>query len=117
MSAAALTITKVSTLISDPLNGTTFPKYIPGAVIEYCISVTNAAGGAAASSVAISDPLPSQVAYLSSFGIKVDGSVASGVCQADGAGAGSIAGSTVSGTIASVAAGSTRTVLFRATIQ
>ena len=117
VSAAALTITKVSTLISDPLNGTTFPKYIPGAVIEYCISVTNAAGGAAASSVAISDPLPSQVAYLSSFGIKVDGSVASGVCQADGAGAGSIAGSTVSGTIASVAAGSTRTVLFRATIQ
>ena len=117
VSAAALTITKVSTLISDPLNGTTFPKYIPGAVIEYCISVTNAAGGASASSVAISDPLPSQVLYLTSFGIKVDGSVASGVCQADGTGTGTIAGSTVSGTIASVAAGSTRTVLFRATIQ
>ncbi len=117
VSAAALTITKVSTLISDPLNGTTFPKYIPGAVIEYCISVANAAGGSSATGVAISDPLPSEVLYLTSFGIKVDGSVASGVCQADGTGTGTIAGSTVSGTIASVAAGSTRTVLFRATIQ
>ena len=117
VSAAALTITKVSTLISDPLNGTTFPKYIPGAVIEYCISVANAAGGSSATGVTISDPLPSQVLYLTSFGIKVDGSVASGVCQADGTGTGTIAGSTVSGTIASVAAGSTRTVLFRATIQ
>ena len=117
VSAAALTITKVSTLISDPLNGTTFPKYIPGAVIEYCISVANAAGGSSATGVTISDPLPAAVLYLPSFGIKVDGSVASGVCQADGTGTGTIAGSTVSGTIASVAAGSTRTVLFRATIQ
>ena len=118
VSAAALSVVKRSTLVSDPFNGTTNPKYIPGAVIEYCIAVTNAAGSASATTVAISDPLPSEVTYLSSFGIKVDGTVnGSGVCQADGPGSGSIAGSTVSGTIATVAASQTRTVLFRATIN
>ena len=118
VSAAALTVVKRSLLVSDPLNGTTNPKYIPGAVIEYCISVANATGGSSATGVAISDPLPSTVTYLSSYGIKVDGTVnASNVCQADGAGSGSFAGTTVSGTIATVAAGATRTVLFRATIN
>ena len=118
VSAAAVTVTKRSTLVSDPFNGTTNPKYIPGAVIEYCISVTNATGSASATSVAISDPLPSEVTYLTSFGIKVNGTVnGSNVCLADGTGSGSIAGSTVSGTIATVAASDTRTVLFRATIN
>ena len=118
VSAAALAVVKRSTLVSDPFNGTTNPKYIPGAVLEYCIAVTNAAGSASATTVAISDPLPSEVTYLTSFGIKVDGTVnGSGVCQADGPGSGSIAGSTVSGTIATVAASQTRTVLFRATIN
>ncbi|QGN56169.1 hypothetical protein [Novosphingobium sp. Gsoil 351] len=118
VSAAALTITKRSTLVSDPLNGTTNPKYIPGAVIEYCITVANAAGNASATNVGISDALPSEVTYLSSFGIKVDGTVnGSNVCLADGAVAGSFAGTTVSGTIPTVAASATRTVLFRATIN
>ena len=48
-------------------NGATNPKYIPGAVIEYCIAVTNAAGSASATSVAISDPLPTEVTYLAAF--------------------------------------------------
>ena len=118
VSAAALTVAKRSTLVSDPFNGSTNPKYIPGAVIEYCITVANAAGSASATSVAISDPLPSEVTYLTSFGIKVNGTVdGSNVCLADGTGSGSIAGSTVSGTIATVAASDTRTVLFRATIN
>ena len=118
VSAAALSVVKRSTLVSDPFNGTTNPTYIPGAVIEYCIAVTNASGSASATTVAISDPLPSEVTYLTSFGIKVDGTVdGSGVCQADGSGSGSISGSTVSGTIATVAASQTRTVLFRATIN
>ena len=40
--AANLTATKTSRVISDPLNGTTNPKLIPGAVVEYCITVANA---------------------------------------------------------------------------
>jgi subtilisin-like proprotein convertase family protein len=38
---AELSVTKVSTLISDPVNGTTNPKAIPGALVEYLITVTN----------------------------------------------------------------------------
>ena len=64
VSAAAITVAKRSTLVSDPFNGTTNPTYIPGAAIEYCITVSNAAGSASATSVAISDPLPSEVTYL-----------------------------------------------------
>ncbi|PKP95282.1 MAG: proprotein convertase, P [Alphaproteobacteria bacterium HGW-Alphaproteobacteria-14] len=38
---AALSVTKVSSLISDPVNLTSNPKAIPGALVEYLISVTN----------------------------------------------------------------------------
>jgi hypothetical protein len=115
--AANLTATKTSRVISDPLNGTTNPKLIPGAVVEYCISVANAAGSASASNIALSDTLPGTTAYDSSFGIKVNGTVTSGVCNADGAIAGAHAAGVVSGTIPSLAAGDTRTMLFRVTIN
>lgn len=115
--AAALTIVKSSKVISDPLNGTTNPKAIPGATIEYCISVANAAGGAGASNVAISDPLPVTVTYDSGYGIFLNGTVTSGVCNADGAAGGSYSSGTVSGTLSSVAAGATKTMRFRAVIN
>jgi uncharacterized repeat protein (TIGR01451 family) len=38
---ADLSVTKVSTLISDPVNLGTNPKAIPGALVEYLISVAN----------------------------------------------------------------------------
>lgn len=117
VSAAALTIVKASTLISDPLNGTTNPKAIPGAVIEYCISVANASGSATATNVAISDTLPGEVTYLSAYGIFLNGTVVSGTCQADGSAGGSQSGGVVSGTLASVAATETKTLRFRATIN
>lgn len=115
--AAALTISKLSTVISDPLNGTTNPKAIPGATIEYCIVVSNAAGSATASSVAISDPLPTTVTYDSGYGIFLNGSVTSGACNADGSAGGSFGSGTVSGTLTSVAASETKTLRFRATIN
>ena len=115
--AAQLTVTKVSKIISDPINGTTNPKMIPGATVEYCIQVANAAGGAAATSVAISDPLPSQTTYDSTYGIFLNGTVTGGVCNTDGTAGGSFSAGTVSGTLASVAAGSTRTLYFRTTIN
>ncbi|MDP3676524.1 MAG: hypothetical protein Q8R44_15730 [Novosphingobium sp.] len=117
VSTATLSVIKSSTIISDPLNGTTNPKFIPGAVIQYCIAVTNAASAASATSVAVSDPLPGGITYDSLYGIKLDGTVVTGVCQADGTAGGSFASNTVSGTIASLPAGSTKTVLFRATIN
>ncbi|MEM1051311.1 MAG: proprotein convertase P-domain-containing protein [Pseudomonadota bacterium] len=38
---AELTVSKVSSLIADPVNGATNPKAIPGATVEYLITVTN----------------------------------------------------------------------------
>ena len=115
--AAAITATKTSRVISDPLNGTTDPKMIPGAVVEYCIAVGNAAGSATATNVAISDPLPSQTTYLSSFGIRVNGTVTGVTCNADGTSGGSYASGTVSATLADIAASQIRTVLFRVTVN
>lgn len=117
VAGASLTVTKVSTVISDPLNGTTNPKMIPGATVGYCIQVANAAGSATATNVAISDPLPTQTTYDSAYGTFLGGSVTGGVCNADGTAGGSAGSGTVSGTIPSVAAGQTKTLYFRVTIN
>lgn len=115
--AAALALTKSSRVISDPLNGTSGPKMIPGAVVEYCIAVANAAGSATATNVAVSDTLPSETSYLSAFGIQVNGSVTGSACNADGTPGGAFAGNTVSATLDDIAAGVTRTVVFRVTVD
>jgi uncharacterized repeat protein (TIGR01451 family) len=117
VSAAALTVTKTSKIISDPFNNLTNPKLIPGAVVEYCITVANAAGGAPANNVTLSDSLPSETAYLAGFGIKVNGTVSGTTCNADGTNGGSQAGNTVTATLPSVAAGDVRTLVFRVTIN
>jgi len=114
---ATLSVLKTSTIISDPLNGTTNPKMIPGATIQYCIAVTNGPGSATASNVVVTDPLPATVTYDSAFGNRLNGTVVSGSCQLDGTGGGGFASNTVTGTIASLPANTTRTVLFRAVIN
>lgn len=113
---ASLTITKNSRLISDPVNLTTDPKAIPGATIEYCIVVANGADSATATNVAISDPLPGTVTYVTGT-TYLNGSVTGGSCNADGSLGGSFGSNTVSGTLSSVAAGETKTLRFRATIN
>ena len=117
VSAATLSVTKVSRVISDPINSTN-PKMIPGAVVEYCIQVANAAGGADANTVVVSDAVPAQTTYDSTYGIFVGGNVngTTGFCEAGTAG-GSFASNTVTGTIASVPANSTRTLYFRVAIN
>ena len=57
-----LAITKTSSVVSDPVNGTTNPKAIPGATMRYCLLVTNT-GAAAATSVALGDTLPATLAF------------------------------------------------------
>lgn len=61
---AVLTIAKASTIISDPVNGTSNPKLIPGAIVEYSIVVTNAGTGAVdSSSIVILDVMPAEMAF------------------------------------------------------
>lgn len=44
---ASVSVSKVSSIIADPVNGTNNPKAIPGATVEYLITVTNVGNGAA----------------------------------------------------------------------
>jgi uncharacterized repeat protein (TIGR01451 family) len=115
VSAATLTVSKISKIISDPFSSSN-PKMIPGAVVEYCIIVANAAGGAGADNVAISDPLPPQTTFVPGS-IRINGTVTAGVCNADGVAGGSFAGITVSGNLGTVATGTTRTLYFQVTVN
>jgi uncharacterized repeat protein (TIGR01451 family) len=117
VASSLLTIVKTSKLISDPVNGTTNPKMIPGAIVEYCIQANNAAGGTAATSVVITDTLPSTLAFLTSFGSFINGSVTGGACNPDGVAGGSNSSGTVTATLPTVAANTSKTLYFRATIN
>lgn len=112
---ATLAVTKTSRVISDPFNNTTNPKLIPGAVVEYCIAVANS-GSVAATSVVINDAVPAQLLF-SAGTILLNGTVTGTTCNADGAAGGSYTAPNVSGTIATIAAGATRTLVFRATVN
>ncbi len=57
-----LSVTKISSVISDPVNGTTDPKSIPGATIQYCILISNA-GSATATSISATDTIPGNLTY------------------------------------------------------
>lgn len=127
--SATIALIKTSRVISDPFNGTTNPKAIPGAVIEYCLEVRNT-GSAAASNAVISDPVPTDTTYLSGS-IFSAGTVTSGTCNADGVAeddnstgadetdpnGGNYTGTTVTVSMSSVAAGASTAARFRATVK
>lgn len=128
VAAAAISVSKTSTVLWDPISGNTNPKAIPGAVIEYCIAVANAASGAAATGVAISDTIPANVSYYTTLatgagtpspviGVVTEGTVTGSVCNADGAGSGSESGGVVSGNLGTIASGATETLIFRVTVD
>ncbi len=77
---ANLVITKTSTVVSDGVSATN-PKAIPGAVVRYTISVTNTGDQAVdASTIVITDPLPSTVTYgASSPVVFTNGATVSGL--------------------------------------
>jgi uncharacterized repeat protein (TIGR01451 family) len=57
IASATLSVAKTSTVISDPFNNVTNPKAIPGAIVQYAVTVTNT-GASAATGVIVNDPLP-----------------------------------------------------------
>jgi uncharacterized repeat protein (TIGR01451 family) len=60
--APSLTILKSVAVYSDPANGTTNPKYIPGAIAEYTMIASNSGGPADADSIIITDQVPPNTA-------------------------------------------------------
>lgn len=126
VSTASLTVTKLSRVVRDNLNGAgtsadaTNPKAVPGATVEYCIVVANS-GSQTATNVAVSDDLSlvPDVTFDGSFVPATDGTVVSGNTCTPGGGTGSHNAGTnvVSGTLTNIAAGETRTLVFRVTID
>jgi len=58
-----LDMVKVSTILSDPVNGTTNPKAIPGAIIQYDVTLSNSGTAAIdADTMVIEDMLPAELA-------------------------------------------------------
>jgi uncharacterized repeat protein (TIGR01451 family) len=130
--SAALNITKTSSIISDPFNGTgANRKAIPGAVMEYIVSIANT-GTAAAGSVRLSDTLDASLTFASGQynGAAADvqinvGAAPAAFCVAESGGDTNADGCsragqtlTVNPTAAiTVAPGETATVRFRATIN
>ncbi|MEQ1589386.1 MAG: hypothetical protein ABL902_03430 [Gallionella sp.] len=58
--SASLSVAKAMTLLCDPVNGSTNPKNIPGAYVQYAITITNS-GTAAATLSQITDALQTQL--------------------------------------------------------
>ena len=59
---AAISATKISSILSDGVSASN-PKAIPGAVLQYCITINNAGSGTA-TGVSVGDALPPNVVYV-----------------------------------------------------
>lgn len=115
--AALLTVNKYSRVLSDPFNGTTNPKMIPGAVVEYCIAVSNAAGGQTATTVQLTDDLPLGITYNDAT-IRLDATVTGQVCSAGTPGGTYTTGNRrIAGTLSDIAQNVTRGLYFTVTVN
>lgn len=126
VAAAALTVFKSSFVVSDGVSATN-PKAIPGAIVEYCISVANASGAATASNISLSDVVPANTTFLPGT-IRVNGTVTapgagqscaggSVVTDANDGDAGEFGSNTVTGDLTDIAGGNASALIFRVTIQ
>jgi uncharacterized repeat protein (TIGR01451 family) len=115
-----LSVTKISSIISDPVNGSTNPKRIPDAIVQYCILISNS-GAASASSVVATDSLTGPFTYATGSmrsgsncgsATTVEDDNATGADESDPYGA-YIAGSTITATAATLAPTSSFALIFR----
>lgn len=131
ISTAAVSLAKTARVISDPINLLVNPHAIPGATIEYCLTINNAGPGTA-SNVAISDNVPANTTFVpgsitvgtiglgGSLGCILLGTSeddnATGADETDLYG-GSFDGTTVRGTVPSIVATGGYAVAFRVIVN
>ena len=121
---ADLSVTKVSSVLNDPVNGSTQPKAIPGAVIEYCILISNS-GSASAEAITATDTFPANVTYTASSmrsgtscasASTVEDDDASGADESDPFGA-SVSGTNLTAIAASLGPADTLALTFQVTVD
>ena len=132
VASASLSVTKTSEVISDPFLGVSVnAKAIPAAVVEYRVTVSNAAGAQTATLTSISDPVPANTAFTAGqyagsrdVGVKI-GAAAEFFCiaevgadsNADGCSLNGGAVTVAAPAITTIAANTSIVVRFRVTIQ
>lgn len=74
----SFTVAKTVLLVSDPVNGATLPKAIPGAVVQYSLLVTNSgAATATTDSTVITDAIPTNTRlFVGDLGVAGSGPIA-----------------------------------------
>jgi len=119
----SLSVTKISSVTSDGIS-TSNPKAIPGAVIRYCITVSNL-GSATSTSIVANDTLPANVTYvpgslLSGTGCSsattAEDDDAAGPDESDPFGI-SIAGNTITGVANTLGPSDNFAIVFSATVD
>jgi uncharacterized repeat protein (TIGR01451 family) len=118
-----LNVAKSSSVVSDNISGLN-PKAIPGSVVRYCLLMTNM-DSIAMANIAPSDVLPANTVFVPGSmrsGTSCAGAVTleddnnSGADEGDPFGA-SIAGSTITGSAATLAAGASFALVFNVTVN
>lgn len=115
---AQLSVAKYSRVVSDPFSGSSSPRAIPGAVVEYCIVVRNTSTTVNATAVAVSDTI--DATRLTGVTVPTIGGTFDNVDTCTGGTAGtwtSVAGNVYDYTIGTVAQNTTSLVRFQATIR
>lgn len=91
--SAVISVQKTATLLCDPLNGSTNPKNIPGAAVQYAITITNT-GTAAATLSQVTDTLNAALAFDNTLisGAGAGANCAPGVGSLSATGFGAVSG-------------------------
>ena len=118
-----LDVTKTSFIVSDGVSASN-PKSLPGAIVRYCILVTNS-GSAAATNISANDVLPSNVTYIPSSMLSGNGCATATTAEDDNAAGAdetdpfgmSITGSTITGIASSLSVGSSYALVFTAIVN
>lgn len=122
--AASISVSKTSSVVSDPVNNAAYPKAIPGAVVSYCIAITNNGSGTATSVVA-TDALPSGSTYVAgsmksgtscATATTAEDDNAAGADETDPYGA-SISGTTITATAASLGVNASFALVYNLTVN
>lgn len=80
---SVLSVTKTVTVLCDPFNGNTNPKNIPGAIVQYAITITNAVGGTTATLSTVADALAGALSFDTKL-ISGAGAVPATACSSGG---------------------------------
>ena len=94
VASAVLSISKTATLLCDPINGSTNPKNIPGAAVQYAITISNAVGASTATLTQVTDTLVAALGFDTTLisGAGVGGNCVSGTGSLSATGFGAVRG-------------------------